>query len=827
MALLFVTGTFEAIASTPPADDAKAVVDTQGLLLRYQASPLVFERNAGQTDARVDFLARGANYQLFLTGPDATVKLTRRDPAHKGGAELASGAMRVRWLGTQPARSAAGMGELAGRSHYIRGADASASIADIATYERVGYSGVYPGVDLVYYARQGQLEYDLIVAPGADPKRIRFAVEGARRTSLDRDGNLVAQTGAGDVMLHRPVVYQTIHGERRHVAARYARDGSGAYRIALADYDKGSELVIDPVLSYGTYLGGSTLSQALSVAVDASGSAYVAGFTTSADFPVVSAYKSTFSGAGSTDAFVTKFNPAGSQLVYSTYLGATPARRSTTYQRISAIAVDAAGSAYVTGTTNSASFPTTAGAYQAGVTGGGSFVAKLAPSGSSLAYSTYLLDATPTAVAVDGLGNVYLTGIAFSTFTTTPGSFQPTYKGEPGGTNALVASLNATGSALRYATYLGGSASDAGNGIAVDVSGNAVVAGDTTSTNFPTTALAYQGANASKSDGFITKMNATGTGLVFSTYFGGSLTDRIDGVALDPSGAVYVVGSTYSPNLPSRNAFQPVKSGRNLVNSSLGNVFVAKLQPAGDALAYASFLGGEVCVQCQSSFGLQEYTGDYGQGIAVDATGHAYITGIARSYTFPLLNSLIQNQGRDQELQHSAFLAKIGSAGNSVLYNTLTTTDADQEVFAVAVDPAGNAYGAGTALRPGLGGSIDLVAPGSFSPTPKPGNPTSALLYKLASATPAMTLTTSANPSTSQAPVTLTARVADTGVNGSVLFFDGHMLLGSAQLASGTAAFTTPLWPGVRRLTAVLRAPDVATDTALLYQVVNPSLVCH
>ncbi|MES3001250.1 MAG: SBBP repeat-containing protein, partial [Pseudomonadota bacterium] len=494
---------------------------------------------------------------------------------------------------------------------------------------------------------------------------------------------------------------------------------------------------------------------------------------------------------------------------------------------ISAIAVDAAGSAYVTGTTNSASFPTTAGAYQAGVTGGGSFVAKLAPGGSSLAYSTYVLNATPTALAVDGAGNAYLTGIAFSTFATTPGAFQPTYKGEPGGTNALVASLNATGTGMRYATFLGGSSSDAGNGIAVDASGNAVVGGDTTSTDFPRTAQAYQPTIGGKTDGFVTKMNATGTGLLFSTYFGGALTDRITGVAMDLSGAVYVVGSTYSANLPIRNAFQPVKSGRNLVNSSLGNVFVAKLQPGGDALAYASFLGGEVCVHCQSSFGLQEYAADSGMGIAVDATAHAYITGLARSYTFPLLNSLIQNQGRDQELQNSAFVAKIGSAGNSVLYNTITTTDADQQVFAVAVDPAGNAYGAGTAMRPGLGGSIDLVAPGSFSPTPKPGNPTSALVYKLASGAPSMTLTASLNPSTSQAPVTLTARVADTGLNGTVLFFDGHMLLGSAQLASGTAAFTTPLWPGVRRLTAVLRAPDVATDTALLYQVVNPSLVCH
>jgi hypothetical protein len=801
-------------------------LDAAAALTHFEAAPLVFERNRGQTDARVEFLARGQNYQLFLSGPDATLKFTPR-AAKPGAAATQVSAVRVRWLNSNRAASAMPYEPLAGHTNYFRGGSKPAAITDIETYGRVRYSSIYPGVDLVYYAAQGQLEYDLVVAPGADAGRIHFALDGEGRTSLDGSGDVVIRTPSGDALLHRPVVYQMIAGERHSVQARYVHEAAGTYRIATAAYDRSAPLVIDPVLSYGSYLGGSTGgTTAYAIAVDASGSAYVTGTTNATDFPVVSAYKSTISGTGDSDVFVTKFNPAGSALVYSTYIGATPARKSTTSQHATAIAVDASGSAYVAGMTNASNFPTTSGAYQAGVTGGSAFVTKLSPAGSALTYSTYLLNTAPVSIAVDGAGNAYLTGTANATFQTTAGAFQATSSG----TRAFVASLNATGTSMRYATFLGGSGTDTGTSIAVDTAGYAVVAGSTTSSNFPTTVGAYQTAIHGLSDGFVAKLNTAGSGLVFSTYFGGSQDDYINGVAIDASGATYVVGETYSTDLPQRNAFQPVKAGRNLWNSSQGNVFVAKLVPGGDALAYGSFLGGEVCsTPCQPSFGQSEYRADIGQAIAVDATGRAYITGKAQSFMFPLVNTLIANQGSNTVLQNSAFLAKIAGAGNAVLYNTLTTTDygtdfVSQNGFSVAVDPASNAYGAGTAATPGQAGSIDLISSGSFKSVPV--SSTLALVYKLASATPSLTLTSSSNPAASQSPITLSATIGDTSLAGSVTFYDGSSNLGSAPLSGGAALLATALSAGVHRLTAIYRSSNTAADSALLYEVVNPALVC-
>lgn len=810
-------GLAAAAASVP------TVVDKAVLMTRFDAAPLAFERNMGQTDASVAYLARGANYQVFLSGPNATLKFMGRASTVKASAPNVS-AVRVRWLHADRDALATALDPQAARAHYFRGGDKPLALADVETFGRVRYSAVYPGIDLIYYATQGQLEYDLVVAPGADADRVRFALDGGARSSFDRTGNLLVHTRAGDAMLHRPSVYQMVDGQRHAVEAHYVREAQGSYRIALAPYNRNLPLVIDPVLSYGTYLGGATGgNEAYAIAVDASGSAYVTGWTNATDFPVVSAYKTALSGAGDSDVFITKFNPAGTALVYSTYIGATPARKSTTAQHGTAIAVDASGAAYVTGVTNASNYPTTTGAYQLGVTGGGAFVTKLTPAGSALSYSTYVLSATPTSIAVDASGNAYITGTANASFLATAGAFQTAYRST--GTSAFVASLNATGTGMRYATFLGGSGTDAGAGIAVDSAGYAVVAGSTTSANLPTTVGAYQTTLQGESDGFVAKLNPAGSGLVFSTYFGGSLNDHINGVALDATGAVYIVGETYSANLPLRNAFQPVKSGRNLWNSTLGDAFVAKLFSGGDALAYGSFLGGEVCsTPCQPVFGQAETQGDIGQAIALDASGHAYVTGKAQSFLFPLVNSLIANQGSNTNLQNSGFLAKVASAGNAVLYNTLTTTDAGETAFSVSVDASTNAYGAGTAGSPGQTGSIDLVSAGSYKSAPSAS--VLALVYKLASAAPSMTLSSSNNPAAAQSPITLTATIADTSLSGSIAFYDGGMNLGSAPLSSGTASFTTTLSAGVHRLTAVYRSANTAADSALLYEVVNPALVC-
>ena len=292
-------------------------------------------------------------------------------------------------------------------------------------------------------------------------------------------------------------------------------------------------------------------------------------------------------------------------------------------------------------------------------------------------------------------------------------------------------------------------------------------------------------------------------------------------MALDGSGAAYIVGETYYSNFPVRNAFQPRKSGSNLVNSSLGNAFVAKVLAEGDAIAYSSFLGGEICSLCQSVFGLPQYKADHGQGIAVDASGHAYITGMARSYTFPLLNSLIPNQGSDTVLQSSAFLSKVSMAGNSVMYTTLTAT-AMSDVFSVAVDTASNAYGAGTRT-----GGTDLISPGSFKTTPPSAIEGSALAYKLSSTSPTMALTSSTNPAVAQTPITLQATISDSTLTGSVIFLDGNSILGTAPISGGVATLSVAMLAGVHRLTAVYRTGTTTSDTAMLYQVVNPALMCQ
>ncbi len=324
--------------------------------------------------------------------------------------------------------------------------------------------------------------------------------------------------------------------------------------FSVAAYDTRMPLVIDPVLSYSTYIGGTSDDAGTAIAVDAAGYAYVAGYTYSSNFPLKNPYDRSL-GNSDRDVFVTKIDPTGSALVYSTYLGGR-----NTLDWATGIAVDEAGNAYVTGRTTGSDYPVTSGAYQSGVTGGGAFVTKLNASGTGLVYSTYVLGATGTRIAVDASGAAYLTGSAKPDFTTTPDAFQPT-SDNTGGTDAFVAKLNPNGTGMVYATFLGGNGTDAGKGIAVDVSGDAYVAGSTTSDNFPTT-NALQATRQGRQDGFVTKLNASGTALAFSTYLGGSMDDSANAIAVDTQGSAYVAGETYSSNFPVKNAFQPTK--RNL-----------------------------------------------------------------------------------------------------------------------------------------------------------------------------------------------------------------------------------------------------------------------
>jgi hypothetical protein len=573
--------------------------------------------------------------------------------------------MRMTLVNVNPHAQAIGQDELHGKSNYFIGNDPAKWRTNIPTYARVKYEGVYPGVDLVYYGNQGQLEYDFVVAPGADPRLVTLAFEGARKVHIDPRGELVLGVEGGEVRQHKPVIYQEVAGIKQEVSGRYVMKGTHQVGFRVATYDPRRPLIIDPVLVYSTYLGGSDIEEARGIAVDGAGSAYVTG-SAGPTFPTTAGAAQTMY-AGGSDAFVTKLDATGSRLVYSTYLGGSDVDLG------QSIAVDAAGSAYVTGFTNSTNFPTTAGAAQTTFAGlSDAFVTKLNATGSGLAFSTYLGGSSHDdggGIAVDAAGSAYVAGNTQSTnFPTTVGAAQAAFAGV---LDAFVTKLDATGSGLVFSTYLGGSGRDFTLDIAMDAAGSAYVAGFTQSTNFPTTAGAAQTTNAGEFDAFVTKLDTTGSGMVFSTFLGGGSDDGGDGIAIDGAGSVYVAGETRSTDFPTTaGAAQTTHAGGFL------DAFVAKLNATGSGLVFSTYLGG---------------TGqDFGIEIAVDATGSTYATGYTLSTDFPTTAGAVQTSHGGGV--YDAFVTKLDAIGSELVYSTyLGGSDVDVGV-GIAVDAAGSAY---------------------------------------------------------------------------------------------------------------------------------------
>jgi uncharacterized repeat protein (TIGR01451 family) len=654
----------------------------------YGRLPLSFEANQGQSEEQVRFLSRGPGYSLFLTANDAVLALRHLDEGSSGGARgkrearragvadselrppnsLPTTVVRIHLLGANATPQVTGAEELPGQVNYFRGNDSSQWHTHVATYGQVKYAGVYPGVDLVYYGTQRQLEYDFIVAPRTDPSLIRltFLDQTGQHLSqaLDTEGNVVVQTPSGALRLHKPRVYQDDRGVRREVAGSYvllaAEASAPVIGFVVAGYDRSQPLVIDPVLSYSTYLGGNGYDQGQGIAVDAAGNAYVTGVTASSDFPTMNAFQPTLHNVEQGDAFITKFNAAGTALVYSTYLGGNNRDEG------QGIAVDAAGNAYVTGVTASSDFPTM-NAFQP--TFGGfldAFLTKLTPEGFPI-YSTYLggdTDDEGLSIAVDAASNTYVTGITASSNFPTLHAFQAT---SGGNYDAFITKFDATGTALVYSTYLGGLSLDEGQGIAVDAAGNAYVTGGTDSSNFPTM-NSFQPLYGGAEDAFLTKLTAAGA-LVYSTYLGSFNTDIGQGIAVDAAGNAYVTGLTRSSNFPTLHAFQATGG----ISSIDSDAFITKFNATGTALVYSTYLGGS--------------GDDQGLGIAVDAAGNAYVTGSTGSSNFPTLNAFQATcAGGD-----CAFITKLNAAGTALVYSTYLGSGGNQGL-GIAVDAAGNAY---------------------------------------------------------------------------------------------------------------------------------------
>lgn len=902
--------------STAPPPDATTKAK---IAERFGELPLSFEINQGQTDQAVKFVSHGPRYDLFLTANEAVLSL--RKPQVKTAAQVEGSVLRLKLLGANAAPEVEGKEELPGKVNYLIGNDRDGWRRNISTYRKVHYTDVYPGIDVVYYGNQRELEYDFVVAAGANPKLIKFSIEGAERLHLDHDGNLLLTLKHGEVRLNKPFIYQlTDNGNRSEVKGSYVINGN-EIRFKVRGADSSKPLVIDPVLSYSTFLGGTGVDQAFGIAVDAQGSAYVTGTTTSFLFP-------TTPGAFKTDhlsgAFVTKLDPTGSSLVYSTFLSGRNADSvivsGTPFTSSTAIAVDSSGNAHITGSTTNSDFPVVRPLKTSGIffkttnagslwsnnnaapteglsslavaptngntiyagsfrgiyrsTDGGATWTKTStsnlpesepiialtvdPTNSSVVYAGLLglfkttdggnnwnpvnlpvqniaiksivFDpSTPTTIYVGssagvfrstdngstwtGLNNFGLPGggteqinsiaidpsapatiYAGSTFdglfkTTNGGNswtpinngitsnpntssrfiedvtidpFNPStlyinalgiinkstnggnswaplnspvhiginamladrstpntlYVGTVGGgvikttdggtswtginnglwseiirvlaidpsnpatlyaggsdivstTDAFVSTLNSSGSDLLFSTYLGGSGDEVGNGIAVDGSGNIYVTGNTKSTNLPTQ-NAIQSAPPSLTDfagnGFVAKLNPAAPAYVFSTYLGGSAKDEANSIAIDSAANVYVTGDTSSANFPTTaNAFQTTIA-------SSDDAFVTKLNSSG-ALSYSTYLGG--------------HGSDIGYGIAVDVSGNAYVTGVTTSTDFPTANPIqATNSGSTGEV----FVTKLNSQDSALVYSTYLGGGGSDAGRGIAVDASGNAF---------------------------------------------------------------------------------------------------------------------------------------
>ncbi len=621
---------------------------------------LHFERNDGQAASAYSFIARGQGYNLLLASDRASLLMG----AGKGDARSD---MTMRLIGARSVKPI-GQTQLPGRANYLTGRNPSDWVTNVPTFARVAYRSVYPGIDLVYYGNRQRVQYDFVVAPGADPSRIGVRFEGASRVSVAPNGELLLTTPVGVVRHAKPYAYQTVNGRQRAVPARYAVRSDGSVSFTVGGYDRGRTLVIDPVmypvLEFSTFLGGAGDDGAQAVAVDASGNVYVASWTNSGNYPVAGpAYDPAIN--GNYDVAVTKIKPNGKTLVYSTFIGGAG------FDFASDIVVKG-GNAIVVGDTDSADFPVTGGAVQGANAGGADgFVLELNASGSALVASTYVGGSgydTLRSVALDPATNrVAVTGWTNSpNYPTTPGAFQTTW---PGGlpSSALATVLQPNLGSFHFSSYLHGTAQEQyGAGVTVDNLGRVVVVGRTNSTTFPTTVGAYQTAIKGEGDAFVTMFDASGGSLVWSTLYGGLWTDGAEDVLIDPAGNVCFVGRTDSNDIPLRGEEQAVNNGRK-------DAFFAAIEPGGAALHWGTYLGGS--------------TDDMANSIVQDNAGFMYIVGETWSDDFPVTAGAYQAARSGPS---DAFVWKIKPTGAGVFTQYATYLGGTGNEGAVDVASDGN-----------------------------------------------------------------------------------------------------------------------------------------
>jgi hypothetical protein len=640
--------------------------------------PTFFIPNRGLTDPAIRY---------FIQTPDLRAGFT----ADSAVFQLHDLSLRVRFDGANPRVQVEAEDPLPARANFLIGNRPEQWQTGLPLYRKILYRNLYPGIDMTYGGVGHRIKSEFVVAPGADPNRIRLEYSGAEQLEIDARGDLLVRGQHMEVREEAPVVYQETAGGRVEIAASYRLDDR-TLAFEIGPYDPSLPLVIDPVLSYATYVGGGGLSAVTGLALDPSGSLYVAGWTEALDFNIVVPVQA--SNQGGVDVFVAKLNAAGTAYVYATYIGGRGD------DRAAAIAVDSSGEAYVTGATSSTNFPLVAPVRSTLGGGRDAFALKLSAFGNRMIYSTYLGGSNTdagNAIAIDSLGNAYIAGDTASNDFPVSGAAQTTLGG---GTDAFVTKLTPSG-VISFSTFLGGSGTEHAGGMAVDLSGNVYVAGGTTSTNFPVV-TPLQAVSGGSQDAFLTKLSSTGSQIVYSTYFGGSggavgTPEQANAVAVDSSGNAYIAGITNSSNFPvTGGAFQIVFNG-------VEDAFVAKVNAAGNGLFYSTYLGG---------------TGfDSANALAIDSSGNAYIAGYTSSASLAVVAPI---QASFKGL-YDAFISEVNAQGNGLGFSTYYGGTGSDAANAIVVDAAGNIFVGGqtssfdlplqTPIQPSnLGGSVGWVA---------------------------------------------------------------------------------------------------------------------
>ncbi|MBL8231025.1 MAG: SBBP repeat-containing protein [Bryobacterales bacterium] len=668
MAALTAAG---AAPSQPAPSKSALAKPTLAKPVSFARIPLSFEANHGQAGPNVRFLSQGKGYRLQLGEGEARLSVKR--PGMDSSAVVT-----MRLPGSLPGAALRAEDKQPGVSNYFLGRDPRNWRTGVPHYGKVRYQNVYRGIDLVYYGNQRQLEFDFVVAPGADPNAIRMQFEGQRKLRIDRDGNLILNVGPSEMVQKKPVIYQEHDGERRPIEGRYVLASKNEVRFQVGAYDHRNTLVIDPVLTYSTFFGGSSQDDGRDLAIDAQRNVYLTGSTESENLVTRNPAQAT-KRSGS-DAYITKIDPTGTTVLYSTYIGGGGV---VSDDRGVAIAVDPQGQIHIAGYTASSEFPVSPNAFQR--TFGGSifpdgFVVKLNAAGSQIIYSSYLGGADVDRVmgiALDNLGNAFVTGYTKSANFPVRNAIQETNRGLE---DAFLAKINPLGTELVYSTYIGGTQRDLAYDIAVDGNNQPHIVGETTSPDFPVNG-ALQAAKKPEADAFVLRMNTAGTAIAYSSYLGGSGRDQAFAIALDGVGNMYLTGTTSSTDFPVSSAYQAQRKG------AFDDAFVTKLT-SGGSIAYSTYYGGSLV--------------DEGLDIAVDTQGRAYVVGGAWSEDLPLRDPLQAIYGGNFK---DAFVAVFGNTGATLEFATYmggTENDNRDNVIeflgfgGIAVDSARNIYVVGT-----------------------------------------------------------------------------------------------------------------------------------